>query len=141
MPIYDEMIDKLEECLEDCCRDKIKPTDIELINEIVDAAYKLHKINMLEDVEEGRYGDGHGGEYGDYYPHYGDDGMHNDSGHSYGARRDGRYSRRRDSRGRYMGRYGHDKESMIKGLEEKMQNLNGEDQEVIRKAIKIVERR
>ena len=121
MPIYDEAMDKLEEVLEDCSRDKIKATDIEVIHEIIDSLYKLHKINMLEDVEHGRYGD-------DRYD------VHHDDRH-YGTRRS------RDSRGRYRGRYGHDKEMMIEGLEEKMKDLNGDDQEVLRRAINIVERR
>ena len=133
MPVYDEMIDSLEECLEDCCKDKIKATDIEIINEIVDAIYKLHKINMLEDVEVGEYNGEYRGEYGNEYRRYGES---HDRG-TYGARR----GKSRDSRGRYRNRYGHDKETMIAGLEEKMKDLSGEDQDVLRRAINIVERR
>ena len=123
MPVYEELKERLEDMLEDCLREKIKPTDIEAIKEVVGTIYKLNGIIMAEEY----------GNYGEYTPQ----GYMNESGRSYHARGT---NTRRDSRGRYRGRYGHDKDDMIMDLEMKMKNLSGEDQDVMRRAINIIER-
>lgn len=126
MPVYEELKDRLEDMLEECMNEKIKPNDIEAIKEVVETIYKLNGIIMAE-------------EYGEYR-NYGDN-MPANSGNTYSRSYNARgRSARRDSRGRYRGRYGHDKDDMIMDLEMKMQNLSGEDQDVMRRAINIIER-
>lgn len=112
MAVYHELKERLEEMLEDCLDDKIKPGDIEAIKDVVKTIYDLNGIIMAEE-----------------YNYYGEDGRR-----TYSAR-----GRSRDSRGRYR-RYGHDREDMIHDLEMKMANMSGEDQDIMRRAINIIER-
>lgn len=141
MSIYEITKDRLEEMLEKCSADSVKPADIEYIKDITETIEKLDRIIMnMQSYQDGGWEAR--GVYGDSYGRN----TRRDSRGRYMDGSSGGYGNYgRDSRGTYgrmyddRGRYGTDKD-LVSGIEEKMASVNGEEQEVLRRAAQILGR-
>ena len=126
--------DRVEDELKQICKKpEWSPSDIEMIYKMIDI---LKDTSTIEAMKEAGYSQASA------RMSYDDPGMvYTNRGNSYD---DYSYRRGRDSMGRYTSRdgySGHDKESMIEGLREKMHMATNEsDREAIRRAIDILER-
>jgi len=126
--------DRVEDELKQICKKpEWSPSDIEMIYKMIDI---LKDTSTIEAMKEAGYSQASA------RMSYDDPGMaYANRGNSYD---DYSYRRGRDSMGRYTSRdgySGHDKESMIEGLREKMHMATNEsDREAIRRAIDILER-
>lgn len=126
--------DRVEDELKQICKKpEWSPSDIEMIYKMIDI---LKDTSTIEAMKEAGYSQASA------RMSYDDPGMaFANRGNSYD---DYSYRRGRDSMGRYTSRdgySGHDKESMIEGLREKMHMATNEsDRETIRRAIDILER-
>ena len=126
--------DRVEDELKQICKKpEWSPSDIEMIYKMIDI---LKDTSTIEAMKEAGYSQASA------HMSYDDPGMaYANRGNSYD---DYSYRRGRDSMGRYTSRdgySGHDKESMIEGLREKMHMATNEsDREAIRRAIDILER-
>lgn len=126
--------DRVEDELKQICKKpEWSPSDIEMIYKMIDI---LKDISTIEAMKEAGYSQASA------RMSYDDPGMaYANRGNSYDNYS---YRRGRDSMGRYTSRdgySGHDKESMIEGLREKMHMATNEsDREAIRRAIDILER-
>lgn len=126
--------DRVEDELKQICKKpEWSPSDIEMIYKMIDI---LKDTSTIEAMKEAGYSQANA------RMSYDDPGMaFANRGNSYD---DYSYRRGRDSMGRYTSRdgySGHDKESMIEGLREKMHMATNEsDREAIRRAIDILER-
>lgn len=126
--------DRVEDELKQICKKpEWSPSDIEMIYKMIDI---LKDTSTIEAMKEAGYSQASA------RMSYDDPGMaFANRGNSYD---DYSYRRGRDSMGRYTSRdgySGHDKESMIEGLREKMHMATNEsDREAIRRAIDILER-
>ena len=133
----DRTLDEIEQI---CKKPEWSPSDIEMlykmtdiIKDVEDTFLKIETVKAMKDA---------GYSQASARMSYDDPGMaFANRGNSYD---DYSYRRGRDSMGRYTSRdgySGHDKESMIEGLREKMHMATNEsDREVIRRAIDILER-
>lgn len=126
--------DRVEDELKQICKKpEWSPSDIEIIYKMIDI---LKDTSTIEAMKEAGYSQASA------RMSYDDPGMaFANRGNSYD---DYSYRRGRDAMGRYTSRdgySGHDKESMIEGLREKMHMATNEsDREAIRRAIDILER-
>jgi hypothetical protein len=126
--------DRVEDELKQICKKpEWSPSDIEMIYKMIDI---LKDTSTIEAMKEAGYSQASA------RMSYDDPGMaYTNRGNSYD---DYSYRRGRDSMGRYTSRdgySGHDKESMIEGLREKMHMATNEsDREAIRRAIDVLER-
>lgn len=126
--------DRVEDELKQICKKpEWSPSDIEMIYKMIDI---LKDTSTIEAMKEAGYSQASA------RMSYDDPGMaYANRGNSYDNYS---YRRGRDSMGRYTSRdgySGHDKESMIEGLREKMHMAtNDSDREAIRRAIDILER-
>ena len=126
--------DRVEDELKQICKKpEWSPSDIEMIYKMIDI---LKDTSTIEAMKEAGYSQASA------RMSYDDPGMaYANRGNSYDNYS---YRRGRDSMGRYTSRdgySGHDKESMIEGLREKMHMATNEsDREAIRRAIDILER-
>ncbi len=126
--------DRVEDELKQICKKpEWSPSDIEMIYKMIDI---LKDTSTIEAMKEAGYSQASA------RMSYDDPGMaYANRGNSYDNYS---YRRGRDSMGRYTSRdgySGHDKESMIEGLREKMHTTTNEsDREAIRRAIDILER-
>lgn len=145
MKILYSIEDKMEDELKLICKKpEMSPSDIEMIYKMVDI---LKDVSTIEAMENSAYSQANNSRMS-----YDDPSMSYAYGNSYGNGNSNRgnsyddysYRRGRDSMGRYTSRdgySGHDKESMIEGLKEKMHMATTEsDREAIRRAIDILER-
>ena len=148
-----EYIEKIKKMLckeldEYATKNKLSMADIDVIHKLTDTVKNLDKIEMLED--EGGYSEARGGMRGRSYMHgssYDDDMMYSERrGRGRNARRDsmGRYSSDMDdySEARMDRRYSRDdaKDHMMNKLGEMMTSADEEQREILKDAMRKIER-
>lgn len=149
MKVLYSIMDKMEDELGLIAKKpELSPTDVEMTYKMIDIVKDIETIDAMKNA---------GYSQANSYMSYEDPGMayanrgnsyrsYDNGGNSNSYRSYDDYSQRRgrDSMGRYTSRdgySGHDKESMIEGLREKMHMATSEsDRDVIRRAIDILEK-
>lgn len=127
--IMDKMKDELSLIAK---KPELSPTDVEMIYKMIDVVKDIETIDAMKNA---------GYSQANVRMSYDGPTMSYDRGNSYD---DYSYRRGRDSMGRYTSRdgySGHDRDSMIEGLKEKMHMATSEaDRDVIRRAIDILDK-